>query len=66
MKRAIIAVAHTMSVIGYRILKTNQGHRELVANYLDRLHKLSLQRYHVKRLQNLGFAIALQRALTAS
>jgi transposase len=62
LKRAIIAVAHTMLVIGYHMLKTNQGYCELGANYLDRLHKESLQRYHVKRLQSLGFAVRLEPA----
>lgn len=66
MKRAIIAVAHSMLVIGYHMLRTNQGYRELGANYLDQLHKDSLQRYHVKRLQNLGYAVTLQPAVPTS
>ena len=66
LKRAIIAVAHSMLVIGYHMLKTNQGYRELGGDYLDRIHKENLQRYHVKRLQNLGFAVTLAPALVAS
>ena len=66
MKRAIIAVAHSMLVIGYHMLKTNQGYRELGGDYLDRIHKESLQRYHVKRLQNLGFAVTLDPVSAAS
>jgi transposase len=65
LKRAILAVAHTMLVIGYHMLKTNQGYRELGANYLDRIHKESLQRYHVRRLQNLGFAVTLEPTLAS-
>jgi transposase len=66
LKRAIIAVAHSMLEIGYHMLKTNQGYRELGGNYLDRIHKESLQRYHVKRLQNLGFAVTLDPGFAAS
>jgi transposase len=66
LKRAIIAVAHSMLVIGYHMLRTNQGYRELGANYLDHIHKESLQRYHVKRLQNLGFAVRLEPAVVTS
>ena len=39
LKRAIIAVAHTKLVIGYHMLRTNQGYRELGANYLDRINE---------------------------
>jgi len=55
-----------MLVIGYHMLRTNQGYCELGANYLDQLHKDNLRRYHTKRLQNLGFAVTLEPAFSAS
>jgi transposase len=60
MKRAIIAVAHSMLIIGYHMLKTKQAYQELCGNYLDRIQKESLQRYHVKKLQNLGFTVSIE------
>lgn len=60
MKRAIIAVAHSMLIIGYHMLKTKQAYQELGGNYLDRIQKESLQRYHVKKLQNLGFTVSIE------
>jgi transposase len=38
-KRALMAVAHTMLVIGYHRLKTGQGYRELGGNYLEQINK---------------------------
>ena len=62
MKRALMAVAHTMLVIGYHVLKTGQGYRELGGNYLEQINKEQLQRYFVKRLQRLGLQVTLQPA----
>jgi transposase len=49
-KRALMAVAHSMLVIGYQMLKTGQGYRELGGNYLEQINKDQLQRHFVKRL----------------
>ncbi len=59
-KRALMAVAHSMLVIGYFVLKTGQGYRELGGNYLEQINKDQLQRYLVKRLQRLGLQVIVQ------
>jgi transposase len=61
-KRAVMAVAHTMLVIGYHMLKTGQGYHELGGDYLERINKHQLQRYYVKRLQRLGLVITIEPA----
>jgi transposase len=61
-KRAVMAVAHTMLIIGYHMLKTGQGYHELGGNYLDQINKDQLQRYLVKRLQRLGLKVTLESA----
>lgn len=66
MRRAIIAVAHTMPVIGYHMLNTKQEYRELGGDHLDHIHKENLQRYQAKRLQNLGFAVTLDPVFPTS
>jgi transposase len=61
-----MAVAHTLLVIGYYILKNSQGYRELGAGYLELSHKDQLQRYFVKRLQRLGLRVSLEPVSTAA
>jgi transposase len=61
-KRAVIAVAHTLLVIAYTMLKTGRNYHELGGNYLERINKDQLQRYFVKRLQRLGLKVTVQPA----
>jgi len=65
MKRALMAVAHSMLIIGYHILKTGHGYRELGGNYLEQINKDQLQRYFTKRLERLGLRVTLE-PLTAA
>lgn len=58
-KRAAIAVAHSILIIGYHLLKTGQSYQELGGNYLEQIHKDQLQRYYIKRLQRLGLQISV-------
>jgi transposase len=59
-KQAIMAVAHTMLIIGYHMLKTGQGYHELGGNYLEQINKDQLQRYFIKRLQRLGLKVTVE------
>jgi transposase len=59
-KRAVMAVAHTMLIIGYHMLKTGKGYYELGGNYLEQINKHQLQRYFVKRLQRLGLSVTVE------
>ena len=58
-KRALMAVAHSLLVIFYYVLKNNLEYRDLGADYFDRLHPQRLKRSLVKRLQTLGYEVAL-------
>jgi len=59
-KRAVMAVAHTMLIIGYAMLKTGRSYHELGGGYLEQINKDQLQRYLVKRLQRLGLTVNVQ------
>jgi transposase len=61
-KRAVMAVAHSVLIIGYTLLKTGQRYRELGGGYLDQINKEHLQRYLVKRLQGLGLTVSVAPA----
>ena len=61
-KRAVMAVAHTMLIIGYAILRTGRSYHELGGGYLEQINKDQLQRYFVKRLLRLGLRVNVQPA----
>jgi transposase len=58
-KRAAVAVAHTVLVIIYHVLKRRKPYQELGANYFDRLNPERLTRQLVKRLESLGHKVIL-------
>ena len=53
-KRAAIAVAHSILVIAYHILKNGVAFQDLGPDYFDRMNTRKLQRYHLRRLADLG------------
>ena len=59
-KRAIVAVAHTILISLYHMLKTKQTYRELGADFLDRRHADQVKRYLLKRLERLGVVVTIQ------
>ena len=59
-KCAIIAVAHSILVIGYHLQRTHCTYADLGSSYFDRLHADGLKRYLVKRLESLGHSVILQ------
>jgi transposase len=59
-KCAIIAVAHSVLVIGYHLQRRCCTYADLGSNYFDRLHAEGLKRYLVKRLESLGHSVILE------
>jgi transposase len=59
-KRAMVAVAHTILVSMYHMLKNKQTYRELGADFLDRRHAENVKRYLLKRLERLGLQVTVQ------
>ena len=58
-----MAVAHTQLVIVYHLLKSGTTHRELGADYFDRLDAERATRKLVKRLEQLGHTVTLTAAM---
>ena len=58
-KRALLAVAHSLLVIMYHVLKQKVEYRDLGRDYFDRLEPERLRRYLVKRLERLGYQVTL-------
>ena len=61
-KRAVMAVAHGMLIIGYTMLKAGRSYHELGGGYLEQINEEQLQRYFVKRLQHLGLTVSVAPA----
>jgi hypothetical protein len=59
-KRALVAVAHTLLGIIYRLLKDGTTYQELGPDYLDRQDPERLTRQLVKRLERLGHKVTLE------
>ena len=53
-KRAAIAVAHTILVIAYHVLRDGVAFQDLGPDYFDRMNTGKQQQYHIRRLAELG------------
>jgi transposase len=62
-KRAGIAVAHSILVIAYHMLRNGVDFNDLGVDYFDRMNTAKLTRYHLRRLAELGCDVS---ALAAS
>lgn len=59
-KRALIAVAHSLLVIFYHLLKRPVEYKDLGADYFTHLNPERLQRHLVKRLEALGYQVTIR------
>ena len=65
-KKASVAVAHTILVIAYHLLKHKTTYQELGANYFDQQDKERISRRLTKRLEQLGYQVFLEPQPTSS
>jgi transposase len=61
-KRAIVAVGHSILVSYYYIIKEKKAYQDLGSDYFTRLNPESHKRYHVKKLESLGYEVILTKA----
>jgi len=59
--KALLALAHSLLVVVYHVLRTRQPYHELGADYFDRLDADRLQRHHVQRLEQLGYEVTIAK-----
>ena len=57
--KAAIAVAHSLLIIIYPVLRDEQPYRDLGADYFDSLDKERLTRQALRWLEALGYAVTL-------
>jgi transposase len=59
-KKAIVALAHSLLVIAYHVLKRRVNFTDLGPTYFDERNRMSVQRQLVRRLERLGYKVALE------
>ena len=64
-QRAIVAVAHSILVAAFYILKRNEPYREAGGNYFEQKNPAAVRRYLVRRLERLGHRVILEPAVAA-
>jgi transposase len=60
-KRALVAVAHSILVIAYHMIKRHEQYCELGADYFDRRRPETTAKRLVYRLEHLGYQVSLQQ-----
>lgn len=59
-KRAALAVAHSILVIAYHILKKRQPYIELGPNYYEERKRHIVLKQSVKKLESLGYKVTVE------
>lgn len=59
-KKALIALAHTMLVSIYHMIKKKEPYKELGADYLENLYKERTIKNLKKRIEALGYSVDLK------
>lgn len=65
-KKALVAVAHSLLVIIYHVLKHDQTYTELGGDYFDRHHADQQREYFIRRLQLLGLKVSVEELTEAA
>jgi transposase len=58
--KALVALGHTLLVIVYYLLLREEEYQELGGNYFDERDRQAIEKRLVRRLENLGYQVALQ------
>lgn len=61
-KRAIVALAHTILVILYHLLRTGKTYQDLGRNYFDERQRQHVLHRAVHRIERLGYKVSLEAA----
>jgi len=65
-KRAIVAVGHTILTISYHLLTRHTTYQDLGPNYFDERDREGVKRRAVRRLEQLGYQVALSPSVSVA
>ena len=64
-QKAVVAVAHSVLIILYHMLREDRPYSDLGSDYFDKLDTTHLERHYVRRLEQLGYTVTLTPASAA-
>jgi transposase len=64
-QKAVVAVSHSVLVILYHMLREGKPYSDLGSDYFEKLEATQIERYHVRRLEQLGYTVTLKPAPAA-
>ena len=59
-KKAVVAVAHTILVVAYHLLRQGDTYRDPGGSYFDQRDRRGVERRLVARLERLGYEVSLR------
>jgi len=59
-QRAAVAVGHSILEAAFFIIRDKVPYKELGANHFDQINKKHLTRYHLRKLESLGYKVELE------
>ena len=59
-RRAVVAVGHSILIIVYHVLKSQQPFQDLGSNYFYEHDRTMIARQSVRRLEQLGYTVTLE------
>ena len=65
-KRALVAVAHSLVVIIYQMLKRGTTYHDLGSTYFEQRDRQAVTRRAVSRLERLGYHVALSKPTSSA
>jgi transposase len=65
-KRAMVAVAHSLLVAIYHMIKDGTLHHDLGSDHFERLDRGQIARRAIRRLERLGYQVTIQEAAPAA
>ena len=64
-QKAVVAVSHSVLIILYHMLRDGKPYSDLGPDYFEKLEATQIERYHVRRLEHLGYTVTLTPAPAA-
>ena len=61
----MVAISHSVLVILYHMLREGKPYSDLGSDYFEKLEATQIERYHVRRLEQLGYTVTLKPAPAA-
>lgn len=65
-EKALVAVAHSLLVVANHLIKKQETYRELGGNYFDQLNPKATEKRLVRRLEQLGYNVGLDRPMSVA